>query len=219
MKTFKIITEDSAHAYIVRIVGGRLRERGLAESENAELTIKLLIDPFLRADSYRLVGTKESITVSADSNINLLAGCGYLLLHSRFDENGITPTERRGTVCPDCSARGVYLATHFHTYYQTAPIEEVMTYLEDMALIGINELNYPIPGINLKGASEEEIHLAYVRCAEVMKYAKSLGMRLLGKIYTSCVADAPMGKSIKIAIAHAKMLKILIFLVIKTSFL
>lgn len=192
MKTFKIITEDSAHAYIVRIVGGRLRERGLAESENAELTIKLSIDPFLRADSYRLVGTKESITVSADSNINLLAGCGYLLLHSRFDKNGMTLTEKRGTVCPDCSARGVYLATHFHTYYQTAPIEEVMTYLEDMALIGINELYYPTPDINLKGASEEEIHLAYVRCAEVMKYAKSLGMRLLGKISTSCVADAPM---------------------------
>ena len=134
MRSFKIQTDSAEHSEIKRIVGQRLCERGLYEDENAELTLRLVIDPYLREDSFRLIGLDHDITVSADSGINLLAGCGYLLFHSRFDEEGITPTERRTTVCPDCSARCVYMASHFHTYYWTAPISEVLTYVEDSSV-------------------------------------------------------------------------------------
>lgn len=191
MRSFKIQTDTAEHSEIKRIASQRLCERGLYEDENAELTLRLVIDPYLREDSFRLIGLDHDITVSADSGINLLAGCGYLLFHSRFDEEGITPTERRTTVCPDCSARCVYMASHFHTYYWTAPISEVLTYVEDLALMGINELYYPIPTLNLKGASEEEIDAAFERCAKVLRYAKTLGMRLHGSFNTSCVQNAP----------------------------
>lgn len=190
MKTFKIVAED-AFADICRIVSKRLCERGLCEAENAELTLRLVIDPFLRKDSYRIVGLDNSITISADSKINLLMGCGSLLYNSHFDAEGITPTEKRGTVCPDCSERCVYMASHFHTYYWTAPVEEVLSYVEDLALMGINELNYPIPSINLKGATEAEMDAAYERVCHVMRYAKALGMRLIGGLSTACVSDAP----------------------------
>jgi hypothetical protein len=34
--------------------------------------------------------------------------------------------------------RGIYLATHFHNYYQAAPIEDVTRYVEDLSLWGVN---------------------------------------------------------------------------------
>ncbi len=191
MNTFKILYEDKAHEAVFRIVGKRLTDRGLRESEDAALCIRLLTDPTLRTDSFRLVGEGGAITVSADCTLNLLAGCGYLLLNSRFDEDGIVLTDKRGTVCPDCHARGLYMATHFHTYYTTAPIGEVLTYVEDMALIGISELYFPMPAVNLTNASEEQRRAAFLRCAEVMKYARSLGMRLIGSLSTGIVPNAP----------------------------
>lgn len=190
MKTFRIIAEDFC-ADAVRILKSRLTERGLCEAEDAEITLQLVIDPFLREDSFRLVGASHLITVSADCHINLIAGCGYLLYNSRFDKNGITPTEKRGIVAPDCAERCVYTASHFHTYYWTAPVEEVLTYVEDLALMGINELCYPVPSINLKNATEWEREDAYARVCRVVLYAKQLGMRLIGGLATSCVSNAP----------------------------
>jgi len=190
MKSFKIIAENR-FADISEIVSKRLCERGLFVAEDAELTLCLLIDPFLRKDSYRIAGLENNVTISADCKINLLAGCGDLMFHSQFDENGIKLTDKRGNFCPDCSARCVYTASHFNTYYWTAPIEEVLEYVEDLALMGINELNFPIPYLNLKGATETELDAAYARVCSVMKYAKQLGMLLVGELSTSCVSDAP----------------------------
>ncbi len=191
MKTFKILYEDKAHEYVARIVGKRLTDRGLREEENAELTLRLLIEDTLREDRFRLEGDSEHITVFADSGISLLGGCGYLLHNSSFDKNGITLTDKRGSFHPECPARCVYTATHFHTYYWTAPIDELLTYVEDLTLMGINELCHPLPAINLGGASEEETRAAYERVATVLKYAKRLGMRLINGISVCNVPNAP----------------------------
>ena len=190
MKSYKIIFDENGKD-AARIVSKRLLDRGCREEENAELTLCLSIDGNMREDSFRLEGGNEHITVFADSGISLLGGCGYLLHNSNFGKNGITPTTARGSFHPESPARCVYTATHFHTYYWTAPLDELLVYVEDLTLMGINEFCQPLPWNNLGGASEEEMQAAYERVATVLKYAKRLGMRLLNGISVGCVPDAP----------------------------
>ena len=41
---------------------------------------------------------------------------------------------------PKMPVRGIYLATHFHNYYQDAPVEDVARYVEDLSLWGVNSV-------------------------------------------------------------------------------
>lgn len=178
MKTFRIEICCDSLLDLKDIVAKRLCDRGLTESQNAQFTIKVTLDNNFRKDSYRITGKPQNIHITADSLINAYAGCGAFLYNSQFNENGIIPSKKRGVTTPDCPHREVYTAAHFHSFYETAPLDEYFTYLEDMALMGINILTISFSGQWLNGKGKDKLSLALERTAAIGKKAMSLGMKL-----------------------------------------
>lgn len=186
MKTFKIIVETPELDELREIVSKRLITRNLVLSDNPEFTITISLDKTIKSDTFRITGKPHSIKITADTLINAYGGCGRFLHLCTYDSDGIISTNQRGTTSYDCLYREVYAASHFHTFYYTAPLDEVYTYIEDLALMGINTLNHPIPGINLNINRRDEMDAAFERCASVCRKAKSLGMMLTNGVATSC---------------------------------
>lgn len=185
MKTFNILVSDERLKPVYDTVLKRLTARGMELSEEAEFTLVLETDEAMRPDSYRITGKPEMITIKADSLINVFAGVGVFLYSSKFDENGIIPSEKRGYKTPDCSERCVYTATHFHTFYWMAPLSEVFDYYEDLALMGINRIHIGMPFLGV-AEGNKEIEDAFSHLAEIQKFIKSLGMKLSTSVATSC---------------------------------
>lgn len=185
MKQFRIEINTEELANSRDIIAKRLKMRDLHEGDNGFL-LTLELDKHFRADSYRIIGNDSHITVIADSISNILAGAGRVLYTSRFTQDGIVPTKIRGITTPDCRHRCVYIASHFHTFYYNAPIENVFEYVEELALMGVNQLHHPIPEINLDVKDKNAVDEAYDRCAAVLNKAGSLGMELMHTVPTSC---------------------------------
>lgn len=185
MKIFKIEINANELSVACDIVAKRLKMRGLSEGDGGFL-LTLELDKNFISDSYRIIGNDSHITVIADSINNILAGAGRFLYTSLFTKDGIIPSKIRGITTPDCRYRCVYTATHFHTFYYSAPIEKVFEYIEDLALMGINQLLHPVPGINLNMSNKKAVDEAYDRCEKVMKMATSIGIGLIHGAPTSC---------------------------------
>lgn len=82
----------------------------------------------------------ELVVVCGADPAGVLYGLGKLLRLMRYEDSGIAidPLEMRES--PVVAERGVYLATHFNNYYETAPIDDVLAYIGDLALWGVNTL-------------------------------------------------------------------------------
>lgn len=184
-KCYITISDENSEQfqYARRIVQTRLADRGITPGEGG-LVLHLITDPAAPEDSYRITGGDDHITVTADTVINILAGCGAFLRDSSFDENGITPGKRRGLTVPDCSFRGIYLANHFHNYFMTSSTEEMTRYLEDMALWGFNILKIGFPEINLDYFGSAMFYEEMDRITPLMLAAQKLGIRNMVPLYS-----------------------------------
>ncbi len=185
MNTYKIEINSPDLSVLKEVVVKRLKIRGLCESDNPQLTINIMLDSTAVKDSYKITGSVTNIVITADSVINCFAGIGSFLHNSRYNENGIEPSEKRGLTVPDCTLRGIYLANHFHNFFHTASFDEIKTYIEDMALIGFNALLMACPSINLKKSDTEGIAYENERLYKFFKIGKLFGMKLVTFISTS----------------------------------
>jgi len=70
----------------------------------------------------------------------VLYGLGRLLRMMDLDNPGLYCPIVTKREHPAGKERGVYFATHFNNWYESAPFEEVKTYVEDLALWGVNTL-------------------------------------------------------------------------------
>lgn len=183
MKSCTININDEKLRRTVEIVTKRLFHRGIVEGDDLILNLKL--DNNLLKDTYKITGNKSNITITADSVINIVAGCGSFLRNSTYNEDGIVPSEKRGSVTPDHEYRGVYFANHFHNFYQTAPDEEMNEYIEDLALWGFNNLKMIFPKINMKSRSDSESTFHLDRLAKVLRFAKETGFFISVSVSTS----------------------------------
>ncbi len=78
--------------------------------------------------------------MAGQNELGVLYGLGKLLRTSRYSEDGFTAGSWRGESVPEKRVRGIYFATHFHNFYHDAPVEKIQSYVEDLALWGLNEL-------------------------------------------------------------------------------
>lgn len=185
MESFKININSFELQILKNIVTERLNKRGIIESDNPQLVINVNLDCNAQSEAFRITGSNNKITITADSLINCIAGIGSFLHNSRYTEDGIIPSTKRGLTKPDCELRCIYLANHFHNFFHAAPIDEIKTYIEDMALMGFNTLNMACPSINLNKSDVENIEKENQRLCAFFKIGKSLGMKLMTFAQTS----------------------------------
>ena len=155
----------------------------------------------------------RGIRVSGGSEPAVLFGLGKLLRNGSFEGGKFRPGPWRGVSSPAKPYRIVYLAAHFYNFYQCAPLEEMKTYLEDLALLGFNGLKLALPAAlfssdgkpsKLVKVLNRESWLYYMtggkeECAAVAQrisalhaYGKKLGMKAVsGSSATLGFPDTP----------------------------
>lgn len=103
--------------------------RGVGEAEN-------------KKDRYSIIEDgKGGALVTASDLCTVYAALGRFFMSGSFDFRGgfVPPTlpiehEQKSSV------RGMYLASHFYNFWHVAPMEDVMPFIEDLALWGCNTL-------------------------------------------------------------------------------
>lgn len=97
------------------------------------------LEPVCESEGYLLhIGSRSAIVCGADSR-GVLYGLGKLLRLADYSDVMTVPTGTTSSL-PVGSERGVYFATHYNNWYEGAPVEEVVRYVEDLALWGVNTL-------------------------------------------------------------------------------
>ena len=144
---------------IASIISLRIEERSGAKviaSGKADLKIKLLIKPGIGVEGFTITSDENSIQITGNDQRGVVYGVGKFLRISGYCKDGFSPGKWAGTSVPEKSVRGIYLATHFYNFYQTAPINEVQRYIEDIALWGVNTITVWYDMHHFKGFDDPE---------------------------------------------------------------
>lgn len=161
-----------AEEHAGRRLSGRL-------SGGAVLTLELdPVDSSLPAEGYRIARCgADSIRICASDGRGVLYGLGHLLHTARFDGRCFVPDGREETSAPDKPVRGIYLATHFRNFYHAAPVEEVVRYIEELALWGYNHLQVWFDMHHYAGCYDPEACEMRRRLAAFLTAGKAVGMK------------------------------------------
>lgn len=105
--------------------------------------IALELDAALPADSYRIDRLGDALRIVGGDARGLLYGVGRFLHESVSRDGAYAPCGEIGTSVPDCRTRGMYFAHNFHNWYRSAPLPDLVRYVEDLALWGLNAIVFP----------------------------------------------------------------------------
>jgi hypothetical protein len=148
-------------------------------SGSAPLTIRLRIQPGIGKEGYIIRDAKRNqIEIVGNDERGLLYGLGKLLHTSAYSSSGFAPGSWRGRSVPASQVRGVYLACHFGNYYEAAPLDELQTYVEDLAFWGINSVVLSFPPWQYDSFDDPAARKNIERIRLVMKRAKRAGLRV-----------------------------------------
>ena len=145
-------------------------EASLTNGDGAGLKIELALDPQIGVEGYRIASSPSgAVRILGGDERGLIYGVGKFLRMSRYDGGDFTPGAWRGASTPASSVRGVYFATHFNNFYETAPIAEVQEYVDELALWGLNHLQVMFPRWHFTGFDASAANEALARLMEIMR--------------------------------------------------
>ena len=125
---------------VAKILAERLQEYSevtTGSERSSGLQIFLEIRPDIGLEGFEISdGPAEGIRIVGNDERGLLYGVGKFLHTSTYCSHGFFPSHWRGVSVPKEPVRGMYLATHFHNYYEEAPVEDVKRYVEDLLFGG-----------------------------------------------------------------------------------
>lgn len=198
-KSVRLILPEAAGAVVENIADLLARQiesrcgAHVITGDSAEVTIELAIRPGLGAECFEIAdGQNSSIRIIGGDERGLLYGVGKFLRDARYDRETFTIGEWRGTSAPDKPIRGIYFATHFYNFYQTAPIAEVERYVEELALWGANTLGLWYDMHHFKSFDDPDAAQFRDRLRSILQAAKRLGLDVcLGVIGNEAYDDSP----------------------------
>ncbi|HEY0828450.1 MAG TPA: hypothetical protein VGE40_10175, partial [Bacilli bacterium] len=180
-ETVSIHADGVSHPDIERIISimkRRMEERCTllkVMDRNGAIDISLSVQRGLGEEGFRIEdGTRGFIRITGNDRRGLLYGVGKFLHTSIYTHEGFIPSSWRGVSVPRGMVRGMYLASHFFNWYHVAPEVEVIRYLEDLALWGVNAIALVFPVINLFGWDDPETGKSIDQLKKMYKAAKKL---------------------------------------------
>lgn len=158
----------------------RLEDRGIkrvSKSNASEITVVLAINNDIGKEGFTIEdGKNGSIIITGNDERGLLYGIGKFLRTAGYTDEGFTVGTWRGKSVPDKELRGIYWATHFYNYYQTAPIAELQKYVEDLGLWGYNNIKIWYDMHHFKSYDDPVAVRFRERIAHILQAAKNIGM-------------------------------------------
>jgi hypothetical protein len=171
---------DPVVRHIGRVFARQVASRSGARvvfGDDAPLTVELTFEPGIGVEGFRIAdGAPRTIRISGNDVRGLLYGVGKFLHTSAYGNRGFVPGAWRGASVPAMPVRGIYLATHFHNYYQVAPIEEVTRYIEDLSLWGVNNFLVWFGMEEFDGIGDPGAQAMLERLRALLTIVKDLGL-------------------------------------------
>jgi len=180
----QIRTPEHAGPIVQRIKNVLKREIGERSgvavlNDKADLTIELSIVPGMGTEGFRIEdGERQSIRIVGNDELGLFYGVGKFLRSSRYEQGSFIPGEWRGTSVPEAKIRGIFFATHFHNFYDDAPIEEIERYLEELVLWGYNAFSCVFDMFHYNGIDDPWAQKVLRQNHRLLSVAKSIGMKI-----------------------------------------
>ena len=160
----------------------RMKERGGVVCSNKPETYQITFEyeMSMQNDGYRISDTQQGVCIASNSKCGLIAGFGRFLRDGTIHpERGFQPGRFRGEETPEKPFRGMYYATHFHNFYNDAPIPEIHKIIEDSALWGQNVLCFWYDFHHYESIDDPESVKMIARLKDFMRFAKGLGLQTL----------------------------------------
>lgn len=140
--------------------------------------ILLAIREGLGEEGFRIEGEPGApVRITGNDGRGLIYGVGKFLRDSRLEPGSFTPGGWRGRSVPVRPVRGIYFATHFHNWYHVAPPEDVVRYVEDLALWGCNALVVWFDLAIYKGIDDLAARKMVARLHAILAAAQRVGIR------------------------------------------
>lgn len=162
-KEFRAVSIDTSRIQeSQRFIGGMLQERiqeRVSPAGNAgTLKVSYLIDPAIEGEKAIVKVGKGTAEISAGRTRGLIFGTGVLLREINYGPESFSLKPGEYVFAPANSYRACYMARHFNTWYQWASAEEMLRYIDDMFLWGINTLNTQVAmaTVNYSYSTQEE---------------------------------------------------------------
>ena len=161
------------------IFATRIAERSgarVVEGNVRALKVVLKIDNGIGKEGFRIEDGDGGVRITGNDDRGLLYGVGKFLRTSKYNKYGIVPGKWRGVSVPEKPIRGIYFATHFYNYYQNAPLEEIESYIEDLALWGINNIMMWFDMHHFRDEKDPEGMEFLNRLRQIANSARKVGM-------------------------------------------
>lgn len=129
-------------AFLGEIVLTRAKERTAFSEKGWSLDVSFALDAALTGETCRVSVCGNRASVRAGRVRGLIFGAGALLRSVDWRTDSFAVPEGERTVAPAKPIRCAYYARHFYNWYHMASYEELLRLTEDLALWGVNELNY-----------------------------------------------------------------------------
>ena len=185
--------EKSYRTIVIENYGGKLSAKAASVFErivgqkagcdllsggNKPLRILLRHADDLQTEGYRITRTsKHTICVEGGSDYGIMYGLGRVLHTANISSKGFELGKCEGSSAPQKTIRGIYLATHFHNFYNDAPVDKVAEYIEELALWGYNGLQVWFDMHHYTGLEDPKAVLMAERLKALLKAGQEMGMK------------------------------------------
>ena len=131
-----------AQRLIAEFVEDRVGRRTPSSDKAATLTVKFAIDHAMQGDDAVISVKAGAATIIAGRLRGLVQGAGVLLRRISYGHETFGLDDGAYAFAPKKGLRMAYFARHFHNWYHYATAEELMTYIDDLALSGYNAFKF-----------------------------------------------------------------------------
>lgn len=167
--------DPEGFAVLESAVTRRLRERGC---EAAGIPVTVETDPALQEDAYRVEASRDAVRIRAGGTAGAFSGAGDYLRRCAFDgSGGFRPFAGSFGFTPVNPIHGMYFASHFRNFYEEAPVDEVRTLIEDLALQGCNAVMAWYDMHQYAGTDDPASREMIARLKAVFRHASLTGMK------------------------------------------
>lgn len=177
-----LTTSNSQLAAVAQVLTRRLSERWNASAHigadaDATFTLELTIDASMKPDAFAIANRPGGVRLTGASPRALLFAGGRVLRDATVQNDRVQLGAWRGTSVPACPLRGMYLASHMNNFYEDGPVDEVLRYVEDLALWGYNTFMFHVQR-GTEDPGQPELHRGLERFRTVYRRCKELGLEI-----------------------------------------
>ena len=134
--------------FIRDVILSRVWARTPPTADGAALTVTFVMDPAFAGETATVKVAGGKVEICGGRFRSLVFGAGTLLRAIRYGETVFSLSDGEYRFSPANPYRIVYFARHFNNWYLKAGADELVRYVDDLALWGMNgfhmQLDYPV---------------------------------------------------------------------------